>query len=205
VEFLRHRTPAAHHLALVGIYHVWPEFACLDESPESLVNAPAGVAAELLPHYWRALGHLLGHVAGGSWDDTERSLSLLNAHLQSFVPRLEPSVQRSYLQGVGELLFHHLIMGPMIMGPMEPLVPPAELERFPHTYHPSLLEGWGMALGELEFFSLLPWTGHESLSWMAATKGFSVRSLVSIQRGKAQFEAFFEGPASSALKPTLSQ
>ena len=133
----------------------------------------------------------------GHWHSTEVSLSLLTARLQAFVPRLKPSVQRSVLQGVGELLFHHFSGIPWVQA--------AELERLPHAYQESLLEGWGMALGELEFFSLLPWTGHESLSWMAATKGFSARSLVSIQRGKAQFEAFFEGPASSALKPTLSQ
>src|SRR2546427_763153 len=188
-----------HYLFIIGIYRAWPWVAPLDSSPEALANAPAPVAPELLPHYWRALGYW----AGRSWYDNERSLSLLTGHLHAYVPLLHPSVQRPFLQGVGELLFHHLIMGPMIMGPMEPLVPPAELERFPHTYHPSLLEGWGMALGEVEFFSLLPWTGHESLSWMAATKGFSVRSLVFIQQGKAQFEALFERAAPSALKPPL--
>jgi len=192
VEFLRHRTPAAHNLALVGIYHVWPEFASLDESPESLVNAPAGVAAELLPHYWRALGHLLGHVAGGSWDDTERSLSLLNAHLQSFVPRLSPSVEKYVLQGAGTALFHHHGMMPF---------PPAEIERFSQVYQESLLEGWGMALREIEYFSPFPWHGSESPHWIASTKGFSSRGLVSIQQGKAQFDALFWGPAPSALKP----
>jgi hypothetical protein len=196
VEFVRHRSAVAHHLSLVGIYHLWPEFASIDTSPESLLNASAGVAPELLPHYWRALGHVLGHWAGRSWNGTEESLSLLKTHLQEFVPRLEPSVQRSFLQGVGELLFHHLIMTPR-----EPLVPPAELERFPHAYQPSLLEGWGMALGEVELYSPFPLIGHETLSWMAATKGFPARSLVSIQQGKAQFESLFEGTALNALKP----
>src|SRR3989475_12830062 len=94
VEFLRHRSASAHHLALVGIYDWWPRFASIDTSPESLLNPPAGVAPELLPHYWRALGHVLGH-----WHSTEVSLSLLTARLQAFVPRLKPSVQRSVLQG----------------------------------------------------------------------------------------------------------
>ena len=193
VEFVRHRSAAAHHLALIGIYRAWPWFAFMDSSPESLAHSPAPVAPELSPHYWRALGHL----AGRYWYENDRSLSLLNARVQGFVPRLESSVQRSFLQGVGELLFDDLKSTPWI--------PPAELERFPHAYQESLLEGWGMALGELEFFSLLPWTGHESLSWMAATKGFSARSLVSVQQGKAQFETLFEGPAPSALEPPLRQ
>src|SRR5207253_3640838 len=81
VEFLRHRTPAAHHLALVGIYRQWPQEAALDRTLEALVTAPAGVAPELAPHYWRALGHL----AGRYWYDTDRSLSQLDAHLHVFV------------------------------------------------------------------------------------------------------------------------
>jgi len=60
-----------------------------------------------------------------------------------------------------------------------------------------------MALGEDERFSPYPSKGQESLSWMAATKGFSARSLVSIQQGKAQFEALFESPATRALEPPL--
>src|SRR2546426_1111477 len=85
VEFLHHRSPAAHHMALVGIYRSWPLGAALDSSPEALLNSPAPVAPELSPHYWRALGQL----AGRYWYETERSLSLLNAHLQAFVPRLD--------------------------------------------------------------------------------------------------------------------
>jgi hypothetical protein len=193
VEFVRHRPAAVHHLALVGIYRTWPKLAALDSSPESLVNAPAAVAPELLPHYWRALGHL----AGQSWYENERSLNLLNARVQSFVPRLDPSVQRSFLQGVGELLFARLSTTPW--------VPPAELERFPPAYQPSLLEGWGMALGEDALFSGFPGHGPESPLWMAWTKGFSARSLVSIQQGKAQFDALFEGATPGALKPPLSQ
>src|SRR5713226_5628372 len=54
VEFLRHRTAAAHHLALVGIYRSWPFLASRDASPDALVNAPAAVAPEVSPHYWRA-------------------------------------------------------------------------------------------------------------------------------------------------------
>jgi len=84
---------------------------------------------------------------------------------------------------------------------MEPLVPPAELERFPQAYQPSLLVGLGMALGEVELYSPFPLIGHETLLWMAATKGVSAISLASIQQGKAQFEALFEGPASSPLEP----
>jgi hypothetical protein len=190
VEFLRHRSAAAHHLALVGIYWVWPQEAALDSSPEALVaNIPAGVAPELSPHYWRALGHLAGH----DWHKTDRSLSELTTHLQTFVPRLNPSAQRSFLQGIGQTLFHHLIMTPW--------VPPAELERFPEAYHESLFEGWGMALGEFGHVFGFPWHGSEGPLWMAATKGLSARSLVSVQQGMAQFDALFEAPASSALKP----
>ena len=194
VEFLRHRTPAMHHQALIGIYRAWPWVAPLDSSPEALANAPAPVAPELLPHYWRALGYW----AGRSWYDNERSLSLLTGHLHAYVPLLHPSVQRPFLQGVGELLFHHLIMEPM-----EPLVAPAELERFPHAYQEGILKGWGMVLGEVDLFYLYYSTGHGSLLWMAATKGLSARSLASIQQGKAQFEALFEETASSTLAPPL--
>jgi hypothetical protein len=191
VESVLHRSAAAHHLALVGIYRSWPELASLDASPESLVASPAGVPPELLPHYWRALGYW----AGRAWYDTDRSLSLLSARVQAFVPQLEPHVQRYVLQGIGQFLFPYLIATPW--------VPPAELERFPHAYHQGLLEGWGMALGEDDQFSLLPWKGQESPFWTAWTKGFSARSLSYVQQGKAQFDALFEGPASSALGPPL--
>ena len=108
---------------------------------------------------------------------------------------LEQVVQRSFLQGIGELLFAQLSMTPW--------VPPVELERFPHAYQEGLLEGWGMALGADALFSAVPWKGHDSPFWIEATKGFSARSLVSVQQGKAQFEALFEGPAPSALGPPL--
>ena len=85
-----------------------------------------------------------------------------------------------------------------------PWVPPAELERFPHAYQEGLLEGWGMALGEVEHFSILPWKGHDNPFSAVWTRGLSARSLVSVQQGKAQFDTLFEGPASSALKPTRS-
>jgi len=52
VAFLRHRSAAAHHLALVGLYRSWPWVAALDSSPESLANSPAPVTPELQPHYW---------------------------------------------------------------------------------------------------------------------------------------------------------
>jgi dolichyl-phosphate-mannose-protein mannosyltransferase len=191
VKSVRHRSAAAHHLALVGIYRSWPELASLDASPESLVASPAGVPPELLPHYWRALGYW----AGRAWYDTDRSLSQLSARVQAFVPQLEPHVQRYVLQGVGQFLFPHLIATPW--------VPPAELERFPQAYHQGLLEGWGMALGEDDQFSLLPWKGQESPFWTAWTKGFSARSLSYVQQGKAQFDALFEGAAPSALGPPL--
>jgi len=192
LEFVRHRSASAHHLALIGIYRAWPWFAPMDSSPEALANAPAHVAPELLPHYWRALGLW----AGRYWYEKDPSLSRLNAHLQVFVPRLNLTVQKYFLQGVGELLFAHRIY-------MAPSVPPAELERFPQVYQEGLLEGWGMALGEDERFSPYPSKGQESLFWIASTKGFSARSLVSIQQGKAQFEALFEGPAARALEPPL--
>jgi 4-amino-4-deoxy-L-arabinose transferase-like glycosyltransferase len=193
VEFVRHRSAAAHHLALVGIYRSWPRDgrAALDRTLESLVASPAGVPPELLPHYWRAFGYW----AGRAWYNTDRSLSQLNARVQAFVPQLEPHVQRSVLQGVGQFLFPYLIATPW--------VPPGELERFPQTYHQGLLEGWGMALGEDDQFSSLPWKGQQSPFWTAWTKGFSARSLSYVQQGKAQFDALFEGPASSALEPPL--
>ena len=189
VEFLHHRSAAAHHLALIGLYRAWPGVAALDRTPEALVNAPAAVAPELAPYYWRALGHW----ASRSWYDTDRSLNQLNAHLQVFVPQLDPSVQKYVLQGVGQALF------------TDPLadnwVPPAELERFPQAYQEGLLEGWGMALGEEEHFSLLPWRGQESPFWTARTKGLSTRSLSYVRQGKAQFDALLEGPALSTLEP----
>jgi hypothetical protein len=191
VEFLRHRFAAANHLALVGIYRQWPLTAALASSPELLVTAPAAVASELAPHYWRAIGQL----AGRYWYENERSLSQLTAHLQAFVPRLDPSVQRPFLQGVGELLFDYLIYTPWALD--------AELERFSHAYQEGLLEGWGMALGENELFSEFPWHAHESPLWMEWTKGFSTRSLMSVQQGRAQFDALFEELGASILEPPL--
>ena len=191
VEFLRHRTPAAHHFALVGLYRQWPQEAALDRTLEALVTAPAGVAPELLPHYWRALGHL----AGRYWYENDRSLSQLDTHLHVFVPRLDPSVQRPFLQGVGQALFAYPTSSYW--------VPPVELERFLPVYQEALLEGWGIQLGEDDHFTEFPWHGQWSPVWMAATRGLSARSVLSIQQGKALFDAFFEGPASSALEPAL--
>jgi len=193
VEFVRHRSATAHHLALVGIYRLWPLGATLPSSPEALVTAPSPVAPEMQAHYWRALGYF----AGRYWYEKDPSLSRLNSHLQVFVPRLDPSVQKYFLQGVGELLFMHLSNAPWVL--------PAELERFPQVYQEGLLEGWGMELGEFELVSRFPSHGQESPLWVASTKGFSARSLMSIRQGKAQFEALFEGPAPSALQPPVSQ
>src|SRR3989441_2240329 len=190
VEFVRHRSAAAHYLALVGIYRSWPYVAALNSGPEAFATAPGHVIPELLPYYWRALGHL----AGRYWYDADRSLSLLNGRVQAFLPRLDPSVQRYFLQGVGQLLFAYLSDSPWLS--------PAELEHVAHIYQEGLLEGWGMGLGELELFSRFPWKGDDSPFWMAGTKGFSARSLASIQRGKAQFEALFERPAPNALEPS---
>jgi 4-amino-4-deoxy-L-arabinose transferase-like glycosyltransferase len=189
VEFVRHRSAEAHHLALVGIYRQWPRDPFLDTTRESLANATAPTAPDLSRHYWRALGYWTGRY----WYEKDRSLSLLNAHLQSFVPGLDLTVQSYFLQGVGELLFTRLIDTPWVA--------PAELERFPQAYQSSLLEGWGMALGEFDHFSEFPWHGYEGPLWMASTKGLSAGSLASVQHGKAQFDALFEGPVSSALKP----
>ena len=196
VEFLRHHSATAHQLALIGVYRAWPGFAAVDSSLDALAAVSAPVASELQPHYWRALGYS----AGRSWYDTEpRSLSLLNAHLQAFVPRVDPSVQRYFLQGVGQGLF-------TFPYPFDTnRVAPAELERFPQAYQEGLLEGWGMALGEDKVFSLYPWKGEDSPVWRAARKGFSARSLVSVQHGMAQFETLFEGPASSAPEPPRSR
>jgi len=190
VEFLRHRSAEAHHLALIGIYRAWPWFAAVDSSPELLALEPAAMALQLQAHYWRAVGIL----AGRSWYEKDDSLSHLNAQLQAFVPRLDPSVQRYVLQGVGQVLFYSLSFDNSVLA--------AELERFPPAYQEGLLEGWGMALGEAGVFSLYPWKGKDSPVWMVSTKGFSTRSLVSIQQGKAQFEALFEGPASKSLVPS---
>src|SRR5206468_3828717 len=77
VEFLRHRSVAAHHLALIGMYRAWAESAPLDSNPETVANAPVAMAPELSSHYWRAIGHL----AGQYWYDTDRSLSLFNARV----------------------------------------------------------------------------------------------------------------------------
>src|SRR5437899_10013786 len=96
VEFVRHRSLAAHDLTLVGIYRSWPKVASLDASPETLAASPAPTTPELSPHYWRALGHL----AGQYWYDAEQSLSLLNGRVQAFLPRLDPAVQGFFLQGV---------------------------------------------------------------------------------------------------------
>ena len=190
VEFVRHRSAAAHHLALVGLYRSWPLATALDSSPEALVNAPAAVATELLPHYWRALGHL----AGLYWYEEDHSLSRLNVHVQAFVPRLDPSVQRSFLQGVGQALLNYLIYN-------TPWATPAELERFPQAYQEGLFEGFGTILEEVELTSISSWKGHESPFWAAGTKGLSARSLSYIQQGKAEFEALFEGPALRAVQP----
>jgi len=186
VEFLRHRSATAHHLALIGIYRTWPWLAALNSSPEALAKTPAAVAPASAPHYWRAIGDL----AGRYWYDADQSLSLLNARLQAFVPRLDPAVQRSFLQGVGEFLSVRIRSTPWVA--------PAELEHFPPAYHQALFEGWGMALGEDEFFYS---PDYGSLLWTAWTKGLSARSLVSVQQGKAHFEALFEEPASRVLKP----
>jgi 4-amino-4-deoxy-L-arabinose transferase-like glycosyltransferase len=182
VEFVRHRSAAAHHLALVGIYRRWPKLAALDSSPETLVASAASVPPELSPHYWRALGFL----AGRYWHETDPSWSLLNARVQAFVPRLTPPVQQSVLQGVGQALFPY----PDPFSPHWGLA--AELERFPPAYQQAILEGWGMALGE---------EGQESPFGTEWTKGLSARSLSYVQQGKVQFDALFEGAASSALEP----
>jgi hypothetical protein len=188
VDFLRHRSAAAHHLALVGIYNSWNPYMVSDTNPESLVSLPPRVASELRPHYWRALGRW----AYRYWYDSDRSLSQLTAHLQVFVPRLDPSVQRYFLQGVGQALFAYTNTGKRVSR--------AELERFPKAYQESLLEGWGMVLGEVALYDFLPLKGHDSLLGTAWTKGFSARSLSYVQQGKAQFDALFEGAASNALK-----
>src|SRR5437667_396872 len=81
-----------------GTSRAWPWNAALDSSPEALAKAPAPVTPEVSPHYWRAIGYLSGRY----WYDTEQSLSPLNTRVQAFVPRLDPSVRRSFLQGVGQ-------------------------------------------------------------------------------------------------------
>src|SRR5207253_11241242 len=98
VGYVRPRSAASYPHALVGIYRQWAQSAALDSTPQSLLNSPAPLTPELQSHYWRALGHL----AGRSWHEGDHSLSQLNAHLQAFVPRLDLSVQRSFLQGVGQ-------------------------------------------------------------------------------------------------------
>jgi hypothetical protein len=182
VTFLERRSPTLHRLALIGIYRVWPQITVLDAGPESLADSPARVAPEMQPHYWRAVGYL----AGRYWYDKDRSLSQLNGHVHAFLPWLDPSVQRYFLQGVGRLLFTHLTGTP------------AKVERLPQAYQQGLFEGWGMELGEHDLFSGDPWKGRESPFWTAWTRGLSDRSQSYIQQGKEQFGAFFE----SALEPT---
>jgi len=193
VDFLRHRSAAAHHLALIGIYRSWPDVASLDVSPDALAISPATMTPELSPHYWRALGYWTARY----WQEKVQSLNQLSIHLQAFVPRLDPSVQKYFLQGVGRALFTYPLPANW--------VPPAELERFPRAYQQGLLEGWGMALGEDELFSPVPWKGQESPLWIAKTKGLSAMSLSYIQQGKAQFDALFESPDPTALEVPLSQ
>lgn len=186
VKFLGLRSPTLHRLALIGIYRVWPVSTALGTRPESRADSPAGVAPEVRPHYWRAVGRF----AGRYWYDKDRPLSQLNVHVQSFLPRLDPSVQRCFLQGVGEFLFDRLLDTPWVL--------PAEIERFPEAYQQVLFEGLGMQLGEFDLSSGLPWKGHESLYWIVLTKGLSERSKLYMQQGKEQFEALFE----NALEPT---
>ena len=120
-------------------------------------------------------------------------MSQVNAHVQVFVSRLDPSVQRPFLRGVGEyLLIAHLVY-------YTAWAAPAELERFPLAYQEALLEGWGMALRELER-SAPSWSGHASLLWTFATKGLSARSVVAVRQGKAQFDSLFEGSGASTRK-----
>jgi hypothetical protein len=190
VDFLRHRSAASHHLALYGIYRKWPEMLPLDAKPESLAGSAAAVAPEFKPHYWRALGHY----AARYWYATNRSLGYFHAHLHSFVPRLEPSVQRYVLQGVGQFLFGQRADRSFFTLPFDP----TELERFPQAYQQGLFEGAGRHLQESDLFSWHAWKGDRNPFRRISTKGLSATSLVSIQQGKAQFEALFEGPASSA-------
>ena len=195
VKFLELRSPTLHRLALIGIYRVWPQGTALDTSPQWLADSPAGVAPELQPHYWRGLGHL----AGRYWYDKDRSLSQLNAHVQSFVPRLDSSVQRYFLQGIGELLFDRLVDTPWV-----PRAERAQMERFPEAYRQGLFEGWGMALGESDLLSGLPWKGHASPYWLVATQGLSERSKSYVQQGKAQFEALFANAGANSPRAIRS-
>src|SRR5439155_12235519 len=87
---------------------------------------------------------------------------------------------------------------PLCPNRTSPLVPPGRVEDFPPTHPPALFQGRGMALGEDEFFYS---TDYGSFLWTAWAKGLSAKSLVSIQQGRAQFEALFEGPASRAVQP----
>ncbi len=185
VDFLQHDSTGSHPLVLIGIYRAWPEVASLDVSPESVANSAAAVPPELQPHYWRAHGH----IAGRYWYDKGGSLAHLDTQLQVLMPRLDPSVQRYFLQGVGQLLFSRLFTAPSFK--------PSEMERFPDAYQQGLLEGWGMTLGELDLFSALPWKGDESPYWRASTKGLSEKSLSYIRLGERQFQTLFEAPSLS--------
>jgi hypothetical protein len=195
VDFLRQQSTESYHSAVFGIYRAWSRYANLDATPESLTDPPIAIAPEVQPHYWRALGHY----AARYWYETDHSLEPLHAHLPSLLIRLVPQAQRYALQGVGRFLFSRWKADPIFTLPFAP----AELERFPQAHHQGLFEGWGMALGEDELFSGLPWKGQDSPYWTAWTKGLSANSLVSIQRGRAQFKALFEGAVPSAPAPPL--
>ena len=184
LNFLQQQSTDFYRVALCGLYRLWPQQADLQASPESLINKPVVVSPEVKPHYWRAVGHY----AGRYWQQTDRSLGHLDAQLQPFLPKLDPSVQRYVLQGVGWFLFTQDTPGFLLARS----IAPKELERPPAAYHRGLFEGVGMALGESSFFPWISWKRKPSPLWDMYTKGLADRNAMYIQEGRQQFSALFE-------------
>lgn len=186
LNFLRQRSSAFYPVALFGLYRLWPQQADLRASPESLINQPVAVAPAVKPHYWRALGHY----AGRYWHQTDRSLGRLDAQLQSFLPKVDPSAQRYVLQGVGWFLFTQGTPGFLFARSIDP----NELEGAPAAYHRGLFEGVGLALGESSFFPWISWKRNPSPLWEMYTKGLAEPNVEYIREGRKEFLAIFDGP-----------
>ena len=97
------------------------------------------------------------------------------------MPNLDPAVRKYFLQGVGQSLF--------VAPPVHVWIAPRD---FPPPYEQDLLTGWGMALGNFELVSNLPWKGPDSPFWSAWIRGLSSSNLEAIQDGKAQFDEIFQ-------------
>lgn len=195
VGFLRSRSPEAYHLAIAGIYRLWAQRADPLVPPETLSHLVGGKVPEILPYSWRALGYYAAHY----WSQTDGSLDYLNRQLQTFIPRLDPTVQRYALQGVGQFLFSRGTIWPVFALPFAP----SQLERFPSTYQQGLFEGAGMELGESRLAPWFSWRSdigpgpHQLLIGsvrQASTRGLSETSVTYIREGARQLMVMLELP-----------